>query len=145
MWRRWRSVARCVAFACILLWDNLNVRLHEHLCSSNWTTVSPFLSFLGSGADLWEVCQAAGYERGVGHEDALPQLCATEMRLFPKRPSRQTRWPHKKVDTHDQCNINARLPPFNFVYYIYFLMKWKMFFNDRIFVMLAKLILIWCA
>lgn len=40
----------------------------------------------GDGAYLREVHQAAGHERGVGHEDALHQLCAGKMCLLPQRP-----------------------------------------------------------
>ncbi len=70
---------------------------------SNWTEISPTLPqlithcFAGSGADLWEVHQTAGYEWGVGHEDALPQLCAAEMWLFPERATGQTWWPNQEV------------------------------------------------
>lgn len=51
----------------------------------------------GDGADLREVHQAAGHERGAGHEDALHQLRAGEVRFLPERTRRQAGRPDKEV------------------------------------------------
>lgn len=51
----------------------------------------------GDGAHLREVHQAAGYERGAGHEDALHQLCAWEVCVLPQGPRGQAGGTHQEV------------------------------------------------
>lgn len=66
------------------------------------------MCYTGFGADLWEVHQTAGHEWSVSHEDALPQLCATEMWLFPERSTGQTWKPHQKVSYYKYCKFGVR-------------------------------------
>lgn len=49
------------------------------------------------GAHLREVHEAAGHERGAGHEDALHQLRAGEVRLLPQGPRGQAGRPRQEV------------------------------------------------
>lgn len=51
----------------------------------------------GHGAHLREVHQAAGHERGAGHEDALHQLHAGKVCLLPQGPRGQAGRPHQEV------------------------------------------------
>lgn len=51
----------------------------------------------GDGAHLREVHQAAGHERGAGHEDALHQLRAGKVCLLPQGPRGQAGRPHQEV------------------------------------------------
>lgn len=123
MWKLLRSAARSVAFVlhyakCTFQsWFEIHynkltvIELKSHPALPQLIT----RCFPGSGADLWEVHQTAGYEWGVGYEDALPQLCAAEMWLLPERATGQTWKPNQEVKYY----IYATVQKFGKIFFLF--------------------------